>query len=126
MSVSQSDVERLRRAVLVSLHDHWRFYLIEGIILIVLGAAAIIVPPIATIAATILFGWLFLISGIVGLFTTMSMRGVPGFWWSLFSAILAIVGGDVDRLADTRRDFPDLAPHRLLHHRGRVVRDVCP
>ena len=38
-------------------------------------------------------GWLFLISGVVGLFTTFRMRGVPGFWWSLISAVLAIVVG---------------------------------
>ena len=40
---------------------------------------------------TILFGWLFMVSGIIGLFTTFWMRGVPGFWWSLVSAILAIL-----------------------------------
>jgi uncharacterized membrane protein HdeD (DUF308 family) len=93
MSISQADVDRLRRAVLASLHEHWRFYLIEGIVLICLGAAAVIVPPIATLAVTILVGWLFLISGLVGLFMTFKMRGVPGFWWSLISAILAIVVG---------------------------------
>ena len=93
MSLSQSDVDRLRRAVLTSLHEHWRFYLIEGIILMVLGVAAAVVPSIGTLAFTIFFGWLFLISGLVGLFTTFRMRGVPGFWWSLFSAILAIVAG---------------------------------
>ena len=94
MSLSQSDVDQLRRAVLASLHEHWRFYLIEGIILIALGAAAIVVPPIATLAVTIFVGWLFLISGLVGLYMTYRTRGVPGFWWSFFSAILAVaVGG---------------------------------
>jgi len=93
MSLSQSDVDQLRRAVLASLHEHWRFYLIEGIILIALGAAAIVVPPIATLAVTIFVGWLFLISGLVGLYMTYRTRGVPGFWWSLFSAILAVVVG---------------------------------
>jgi uncharacterized membrane protein HdeD (DUF308 family) len=77
----------------MALHDHWRFYLIEGIILVVLGAAAIVVPPMAALGFTILIGWLLLISGLVGLFTTFRMRGVPGFWWSLFSALLAIVVG---------------------------------
>jgi uncharacterized membrane protein HdeD (DUF308 family) len=48
MSLSEADVDRLRRAVLASLHEHWRFYPIEGIILVALGAAAIVVPPIAT------------------------------------------------------------------------------
>ncbi len=93
MSLSQSDVDQLRRAVLASLHEHWRFYLIEGIILIALGAAATVVPPIATLAVTIFVGWLFLISGLVGLYMTYRTRGVPGFWWSLFSAILAVVVG---------------------------------
>ena len=93
MGLSKSDVDELRSAIATSLHDHWVFYLIEGIILIALGAAAVIVPPIATLTVTIFIGWLFLISGIVGLFTTLWMRGVPGFWWSLFSAILGIVVG---------------------------------
>jgi uncharacterized membrane protein HdeD (DUF308 family) len=93
MSIPQADVDRLRSAIATSLHDHWVFYLVEGIILVALGLAAVIVPPIATLAVTILVGWLFLISGIVGLFTTFWMRGVPGFWWSLISAVLAIVVG---------------------------------
>ncbi len=81
MGLSQSDVDRLRRAVLTSLHEHWRF---EGIVLIALGAGAIIVPSIATLTVTIFVGWLFLISGVVGLFTTARMRGVPGFWCRSF------------------------------------------
>ncbi len=93
MSITQADVDQLRRAVLASLHEHWVFYLVEGIILIALGAAAIIVPPIATIAVTIFLGWLLLISGIVGLFMTFRMKGVPGLAWSLVSAILAIAVG---------------------------------
>ena len=61
--------------------------------MICLGATAVIVPPIATLAVTIFLGWLFLISELVGLFMTLRMRGVPGFWWSLISAILAIAVG---------------------------------
>jgi uncharacterized membrane protein HdeD (DUF308 family) len=61
----------------------------------VLGLVAIVIPPIATLAAEILFGWLFLISGIMGLVTTFYMRQAPGFWWSLVSAVLAIGAGIV-------------------------------
>jgi uncharacterized membrane protein HdeD (DUF308 family) len=93
MPISEGDVDRLRHAALTSLHKHWVLYLVEGIILMGLGAAAVVVPTIATLALTILLGWLLLISGVVGLFTTLWMRGVPGFWWSLVSAILAIVIG---------------------------------
>jgi uncharacterized membrane protein HdeD (DUF308 family) len=93
MSISPANIEQLRHAVLASLHKHWALYLVEGIVLIGLGAATVVVPTIATIAVTILLGWLLLISGVVGLFTTLWTRGVPGFWWSLVSAILAIVVG---------------------------------
>jgi uncharacterized membrane protein HdeD (DUF308 family) len=61
----------------------------------VLGIAAIVVPPLATLAFTIFLGWLFLISGIAGLITTFWMRKDPGFWWSLLSALLGIAAGIV-------------------------------
>jgi uncharacterized membrane protein HdeD (DUF308 family) len=47
------------------------------------------------LAVAIFIGWLFLISGIVGLVTTFWMRHAPGFWWSLLSAVLGIVAGIV-------------------------------
>jgi uncharacterized membrane protein HdeD (DUF308 family) len=78
-----------------SLHDHWRMFLIEGIVLLVLGAAAIIVPPLGGIATTIVLGWLFLVGGIVGLLSTFGSRQAPGFGWSLLSAILAVIAGAV-------------------------------
>jgi len=83
------------RAVTTAIHAHWGLFLTEGIILLVLGALAIVVPVVATIAFTLLIGWLFLISGAVGLVTTFWMRSAPGFWWSLVSAIIGIIAGIV-------------------------------
>ena len=93
--MNDPDVQQFQRAVATSLHEHWVLFLVEGIILVILGLAAIIVPPIATLAVEILFGWLFLISGIAGLITTFMMRRAPGFGWSLVSAILGIAVGIV-------------------------------
>jgi uncharacterized membrane protein HdeD (DUF308 family) len=93
MSTHQADIAGFQRAVATRLHEHWVFYLVEGIVLIVLGTIAIVIPPLATLAVTILFGWLFLVSGAIGLVTTFWMRHAPGFWWSLVSAVLAIVVG---------------------------------
>jgi uncharacterized membrane protein HdeD (DUF308 family) len=87
------DIEQVQRAVATSLHEHWGLFLAEGILLCVMGAIAIIVPPVATLAVEILFGSLFLVSGIVGLVTTFWMRQAPGFWWSLASAVLGIAAG---------------------------------
>jgi uncharacterized membrane protein HdeD (DUF308 family) len=94
MSSNQVNVSDIQRSVRQALHDHWVLYLVEGVVLLVLGVAAIALPPLATLAVTILFGWLFLLSGVVGLFTTFWMRQAPGFWWSLLSAVLGVaVGG---------------------------------
>jgi len=95
MTMNQPNSERIQRAVATSLHEHWVLFLIEGIVLVVLGLIAIVLPPIATLAVEILVGWLFLISGILGLITTFWMRGAPGFWWSLLSAVLGIGAGIV-------------------------------
>lgn len=75
------------------LHEHWGAYLFEGIVLLILGAAAIFVPTLATFAIVIFLGRLFFISGILGLLGTIWMRQAPGYWWSLLSAILALVVG---------------------------------
>jgi uncharacterized membrane protein HdeD (DUF308 family) len=95
MSTDPGGTSELQRALTQSIREHWGLFLAEGIILVVLGLLAIIVPPIATIAVTIFLGWLFLISGIVGLVTTFWARHAPGFWWSLLSAVLAIAAGIV-------------------------------
>jgi uncharacterized membrane protein HdeD (DUF308 family) len=51
--------------------------LIEGILLMVLGLAAMIAPPLAGLAVTIFLGWMFLISGIAGLALTFWARPMP-------------------------------------------------
>jgi uncharacterized membrane protein HdeD (DUF308 family) len=79
MSMNKPDIEQFQRAMATSLHEHWVFFLVEGVILIILGLAAVVIPPIATLAVEILYGWLFLISGFVGLITTFRMRQAPGF-----------------------------------------------
>ncbi len=94
-SMNPSGNANLAAALRKSLHDHWRLLLVEGIILVVLGLAAILVPPIAGLAATIFLGWLFLIGGIVGFVATLRARHAPGFWWALLSALVALLAGGV-------------------------------
>lgn len=83
----------LRAAMTRSIHDHWGLFLTEGIILSLLGLAAIILPPVAGLVATVLLGWLFLIAGVVGLVATLRARQAPGFGWSLLSALVAVIAG---------------------------------
>jgi uncharacterized membrane protein HdeD (DUF308 family) len=87
------DIAKLQSEMSAAVKAHWKAFLFEGILLAVLGLAAMIVPPLASLAVTIFLGWMFLIAGIAGLFVTYWARQMPGFWWSLFSAALAVVAG---------------------------------
>ena len=89
----QQDINQLQARMRAAVREHWKAFLIEGIVLAILGLAAIIVPQLASLAVTIYLGWMFLVMGILGLVMTFWARGMPGFWWSLISAILAIAAG---------------------------------
>src|SRR5262252_9409640 len=94
MSTQQPvDPNQVQAAVARTIREHSTFFLVEGIILLILGVLAILLPPFATLAVTIIFGWIFLVSGMIGFITTMGARGAPGFWWSLVSAVLATAAG---------------------------------
>jgi uncharacterized membrane protein HdeD (DUF308 family) len=92
---STPDVERLQARVTAAIREHWKAYLFEGILLVVFGFAAILLPLLASLAITILLGWMFLFSGAAGLAFSFWARKGPGFWWSLASAVLALVAGVV-------------------------------
>src|SRR5471032_669222 len=90
-----NDIAALQSKMSAAVREHWKAFLIEGILLVVLGLAAMILPPLASLAVTIFLGWMFLISGIAGLALTFWARQMPGFWWSLISVALAVVAGIV-------------------------------
>ena len=92
MSINQSN-DPLRVDVARSIREHWLLFVVEGIVLVVLGLLAVLLPPLATLGVTIFLGWLFLVSGAMGLIATFWVRRAPGFWWSLLSAVLAIAVG---------------------------------
>ena len=89
------DITNLQSKMSAAVRQHWKAFLFEGVLLVVLGLAAIIVPPLASLAVTIFLGWMFLVSGVVGLALTFWARQMPGFWWSLISAALAVLAGGV-------------------------------
>jgi uncharacterized membrane protein HdeD (DUF308 family) len=93
MAIDRSSLQGIQDTVAQSLHLHWRAFLIEGIVLFVLGLLAVVIPVVATIAVAVLIGWVLLLSGIVGLISTIRMRSAPGFGWSLLSAVIAIAAG---------------------------------
>jgi uncharacterized membrane protein HdeD (DUF308 family) len=116
------DSDRARGPVAISIHDHWILFVVEGVALILLGLLAIVVPSIASSNVTVVLGWLFLVSGVIGLATTYWARQAPGFWWSVVSALLAIFVGVV-LIANKSQDlygglmgwpFQNVGPLRLI------------
>lgn len=87
------DTPSLQNAIHAAVLRHRGLFLLEGILLTILGVIAVVIPVVASFAATLFFGWIFLVSGVVGLFTTFRGRHVPGFWWSLLSALVGIAAG---------------------------------
>lgn len=87
------DLNKLQSRMSAAVRAHWKAFLIEGIVLAILGLAAMIVPQLASLAITIFLGWMFLVTGVMGLIVTYWARTMPGFWWSLISAALAVLAG---------------------------------
>ena len=78
-----------------TLEAHWKFFLVEGIGLVVLGVAALILPALASIGVALLLGWLLFLAGVLGSVTTFVGRHAPGLLWSLLSSLTAMVSGIV-------------------------------
>jgi uncharacterized membrane protein HdeD (DUF308 family) len=90
-----NDFEKMQSEMSAAVKAHWKAFLFEGILLAILGLAAMILPTFASLAVAIFLGWMFLISGIGGLVVTYWARNMPGFWWSLISAALAVLAGGI-------------------------------
>jgi uncharacterized membrane protein HdeD (DUF308 family) len=86
-------LDGIRRQLATAIHAHWKLSLAEGIVMMVLGLLAIAVPEVATLAITLFIGWLFFIGGIFRAISVLQHRAMPGFVWSLSTAVLAILLG---------------------------------
>jgi len=86
-------LDGIQNRLAAAIHAHWKLFLAEGIVMMVLGLLAIAVPEVATLAITIFVGWLFFIGGIFRTISVLQHRTMPGFVWSLLIAVLAILLG---------------------------------
>ena len=88
-----TDLEGLRRQLASAIQAHWKLFLAQGILMMVLGVFAVAEPNVATVAVGIFIGWLFFIGGIFRAMSVWHSRQAPGFVWSLLTAVLSIVLG---------------------------------
>ncbi len=91
--LSQADIEAKLAEARRHIAEKWGWFLALGIVLIVVGIAAICFPLVSTIAAKIFLGWLFLIGGVVMIIHAFSAQAWGGFLWSLLIGILYLLAG---------------------------------
>ena len=90
LTVPRNDTERV---IAETIRTYWGLFLAQGIIMMVLGAAAIVWPQVSTFAVDLYAGWMFLISGIFGLLTMFIAPSAAAFFWSLLTAALSLFVG---------------------------------
>jgi uncharacterized membrane protein HdeD (DUF308 family) len=83
----------MQRAATNAFRAHWKLFLFQGVVMVVLGVLAVCAPVAASIAVAIYVGWLLLISGVIGLVAIISTHHVHAFLWSLITAALSVVIG---------------------------------
>jgi uncharacterized membrane protein HdeD (DUF308 family) len=93
MTTASPQMEDRGREIREAIRRHWGLFLVQGIIMIVLGFLALARPMIATLAVEIFAGWLFLVGGIIGLAGVFTAWKTPGFVWILIRAVMAILIG---------------------------------
>ena len=72
---------------------HWGWFLGLGILLVLIGMAAIAFPFLSTLAAKIAIGWIFLVAGVVEVFHAFYVKRWAGFFWNLLIGLLYIAAG---------------------------------
>jgi hypothetical protein len=72
-----ASLNEAQRSVVDTLRAHWRLYVFEGVVMIVLGVLAIVFPVFATLAVALYLGGLFLLCGILALIVMMSTGRIP-------------------------------------------------
>lgn len=88
-----AELDGMQRQFASAIQAHWKRFLAEGVVMVVLGLLAIAVPEIASLAIAIFIGWLFFVGGIFRTMSVLRSQRMPGFAWALASAVLAIALG---------------------------------
>ena len=87
------NLSAMQHAIRDAMAAHWKLFLFQGVVMIILGVLAVALPMAATLVIELFIGWLFLISGIIGLVALFSVHNVPAFLWGLVTAALLTAAG---------------------------------
>jgi len=89
----QLEIKHLHQQMLNYFQTHWKWFLAEGILIILLGLSALAIPQFFTVAIAILLGWIILFGGAVHIARALLFSTMPGFGAWLFIGILQAAVG---------------------------------
>ena len=72
---------------------HSRGFLAFGIVLLLVGTAAIVFPLVTVLAVELLVGWVLVVNGVVAIWHAWGARGWRGFGLSLLAGLLSLAVG---------------------------------
>jgi uncharacterized membrane protein HdeD (DUF308 family) len=88
-----TELAHVQQKMLEYLQAHWRLFLIEGIIFILLGVSAVVIPQFFSVVIAIFLGWIIVLAGAIQVSRAIFLRDMPGFGLWLGLGILQVVVG---------------------------------
>jgi uncharacterized membrane protein HdeD (DUF308 family) len=76
-----------------NLQHKWGWILLLGIVLICLGTAALLMTPVATVAAILVLGWLMVASGVIEIIHAFRVQRWGGMFLHLIGGIVGVLIG---------------------------------
>ena len=92
MTMAQASAA-MRDAMRETIKRYSLWYLLEGVLLVIVGVVALVYPYIASVTLIFLLWWVLIISGVLQGIGLIGAKDVPHFWLQLVSAVLAILIG---------------------------------
>lgn len=72
---------------------HKRSIILQGILFLILGVAALMIPVVFSLTFEWMVGWFFLIGGGIQLIRCIQSNGAPGYWWLILSSLFSMLFG---------------------------------
>jgi uncharacterized membrane protein HdeD (DUF308 family) len=92
---AQSEQLNPRYVECMRLHRCWPWFLVLGILIILLGVAAIAAPLLASLTSALVLGILLMVGGVVQVVNAFLARSWRGFFAHLLAGVLAFIVGEL-------------------------------
>ncbi|MGO8842766.1 MAG: HdeD family acid-resistance protein [Methyloceanibacter sp.] len=89
----QAASEAMREAVHETIKRHSLWYLLQGVLMVLVGILALLFPLVASVAIVLILGWTLIASGVLQGFGLIGAGKVPHFWLELISVVLSLIVG---------------------------------